>query len=141
MSAFSIPTSSTSSSATSLRVSDRRRQRRMAEQRASDRRYHERLQLDLLVNRFVNGDPYMCRMTDISRTGARLVPIIEPDMSRAPRFMGLQFQLPGRSEILTASGETVTLDGGRTLGIRFTNLPPDAAWAIEAFLKSARPTA
>jgi hypothetical protein len=25
---------------------------------------------------------------------------------------------------------------GRTVGVRFTNLPPDAAWAIEAFLQA-----
>jgi len=52
--------------------------------------------------------------------------------------MGLQFQLPGREEILTASGELVTEASGEighTMGLRFTNLPPDAAWAIEAFLK------
>jgi hypothetical protein len=118
-------------------VSDRRHPGRVAR---SDRRYHARVQLDLLVNRFVNGQPYMCRMTDISRTGARLAPLLEPAGTGAvrPRFMGLQFQLPGRSEILTASGELVTDEGsstGRTVGVRFTNLPPDAAWAIEAFLK------
>jgi hypothetical protein len=121
-------------------LSDRRRTRRPTNSdRASDRRYHDRIRMDLLVNRFLNGHPYMCRMTDISRTGARLVPIIEPDASRAPRFMGLQFQLPGRDEVLTASGEMITGQGpdGRGVGVRFTNLPPDAAWAIEAFLKAA----
>jgi hypothetical protein len=118
-------------------VSDRRRPGRVAR---SDRRYHARVKLDLLVNRFVNGQPYMCRMTDISRTGARLTPLLEPAGTCAsrPRFMGLQFQLPGRSEILTASGELITDEGSataRTVGVRFTNLPPDAAWAIEAFLR------
>lgn len=120
--------------ATKARASDRRRARRPA---ASDRRYHQRFKLDLLVNRFVEGHPYMCRMIDISRTGARLVPILEPASHRPPRFTGLQFQLPGQLDILTASGEI--MDGSepfadRGLGVRFTNLPPDAAWAIEAFL-------
>ena len=125
-------------SSSSPRVSDRRLSRRSTQGGAcADRRYHDRLKLDLLVNRFVNGEPYMCRMTNLSRTGARLVTIIEPDASRAPRFMGLQFQLPGRDEVLTASGETIVLQDGRSLGIRFTNLPPDAAWAIEAFLRAS----
>jgi hypothetical protein len=119
-------------------VSDRRRLRRnSASGRASDRRHHARFRLDLLVNRFLNGHPYMCRMTDISRTGARLVPILEPAMREAPRFVGLQFQLPGQGEILTASGEMVSVGAApssRAVGVRFTNLPPDAAWAIEAFL-------
>jgi hypothetical protein len=55
--------------------------------------------------------------------------------------MGLQFQLPGQQEILTASGEAMALpasdDSRGGVGIRFTNLPPQAAWAIEAFLKAA----
>ena len=54
-------------------VLDRRRERRR--RTASDRRYHERVKVDLLINRFLNGQPYMCRMIDISRTGARLVPM------------------------------------------------------------------
>ena len=100
-----------------------------------DRRQDRRAKVDLLINRFLDGHPYMCRMTDISRTGARLVPILEPQ--RAPRFMGLQFQLPGTEAIVTAAGEAVSTEGARTVGIRFTNLPPDSAWAIEAFLKAS----
>ena len=122
----------------SLRVLDRRQERR---ETAADRRGFERVGTDLLVNRFLDGHPYMCRMTDISRTGARLVPLLEPSLERAPRFMGLQFQLPGHEEILTASGEATALPSVGAaragIGIRFTNLPPQAAWAIEAFLKAA----
>jgi hypothetical protein len=114
----------------SLNVLDRRRTRRP---RASNRRAHQRVRVDVLINRFLDGMPYMCRMVDISRTGARLAPMIEPDGSRAPKYMGLQFQLPDRDDVLTASGETITRDG-QTVGVRFTNLPPDAAWAIESFL-------
>jgi len=129
---------SSSTSASTSRVLDRRHERRST---ASDRRTFERVGTDLYVNRFLNGHPYMCRMTDISRTGARLVPLLEPSMTSAPRFMGIQFQLPGQEEILTASGETMALPanaGSRGgVGIRFTNLPPQAAWAIEAFLKAA----
>ena len=100
---------------------------------ASNRRSDERVPVDCFVNRFINGQPYMCRMVDLSRSGARLVPTIEPDASTAPHFMGLQFQLPDRDDVLTASGEAITRDG-LAVGVRFTNLPPDAAWAIESFL-------
>jgi hypothetical protein len=118
------------------RISDRRGAGRSV---SSDRRHHTRICVDVFANRFLNGHPYLCRITDISRTGARLVPMIEPDPSRAPRFMGLQFQLPGSSEVLTASGEMVVLDEGRSrsVGVRFTNLPPDCAWAIESFLEAS----
>jgi hypothetical protein len=107
----------------------------------TDRRHHRRTKIDVLVNRFLNGHPYMCRMTDISRTGARLIPIIEPKISPPPAFMGLQFQLPGQDEIITASGEAVVEsnvdDGGRAVGVRFTNVPAQSAGIIEAFLNAA----
>jgi hypothetical protein len=99
---------------------------------ASDRRGQRRAKTDLFVNRFLNGHPYLCRMTNISRSGARLVPIIEPRLTPAPSFMGLQFQLPGRPEVVTASGEAVTTDNGCAVGIRFTRLPAAAAAAIDA---------
>jgi hypothetical protein len=47
--------------------------------------------------------------------------------------MGLQFQLPDRTDVLTASAEAITHDDN-TVGVRFTSLPPDSAWAIESFL-------
>jgi PilZ domain-containing protein len=119
---------------TNVRVLDRRHDKRIT---ASDRRGFGRVGTELLVNRFLNGHPYMCLMTDISRTGARLVPLLEPGASEPPRFMGLQFQLPGQKEVLTASGETMSLDSGKSVGIKFSNLPPQSAWAIEAFLKAA----
>ncbi len=118
----------------SLRVLDRRHDRR---ETASDRRGFERVGTDLLVNRFLDGHPYMCRMTDISRTGARLVPLLEPKTSSPQRYMGIQFQLPGQDAVLTASGESISLDDDKGVGVRFSNLPPQAAWAIEAFLKAA----
>jgi hypothetical protein len=72
-------------------------------------------------------------MVDISRTGVRLVPMLEPTTGRTTSHTGLQFQLPDRKDVLTASGEVITREG-RAVGIRFTNLPPDAAWAIESYL-------
>lgn len=101
---------------------------------ASDRRTARRAKLDLFINRFLDGHPQLCRMTDLSRTGARLVPVMGP--RRVTRFMGLQFQLPGTDTVITASGEAVTADAASTVGVRFTNLPPDAVRAIDAFLKA-----
>ena len=107
-----------------------------------DRRQERRTKTDLFVNRFLNGHPYLCRMTNISRSGARLVAINEPKITPPPLYMGLQFQLPGRPEIVTASGEAVTTDAGpsptRAVGIRFTRMPTTAASAIEAFLQRAQ---
>jgi len=112
------------------RVLDRRQKGR---HHGTDRRYNKRVKVDMFINRFLNGQPYMCRMVDISRTGIRLAPMIEPEGVPTPEYMGLQFQLPDRNDVLTASGKTITRDD-MTVGVRFTSLPPDSAWAIESFL-------
>ncbi len=121
------------STTSSHRVLDRRLKGR---HHGTDRRYNKRVKVDMFINRFLNGLPYMCRMVDISRTGIRLAPMLEPDGSTAPQYMGLQFQLPDRTDVLTASGLALTRDDG-TVGVRFTSLPPDSAWAIESFLSYA----
>jgi hypothetical protein len=104
-----------------------------------DRRHNRRLPVDLLVNRFLDGYPYLCRVTDISRSGMRVVPLIEPSATGTPRFtprfMGLQFQLPGTDEVLTGSGEEVFAEGERgSFGIRFTRLPSTTAAVLDRFM-------
>jgi len=97
-----------------------------------NRRSNRRVRVNLLFNRFLNGHPYMCRMIDISPSGLRIQPLLEP--ARAPRFMGLQFQLPGTDTVFTASGEM--MNGGREggYGVRFTSLPGECASAIQKLL-------
>ena len=98
-----------------------------------NRRIHARAKVDLLINRFLDGQPYVCRVIDISPTGMRLVPVLEP--KRKPRFMGLQFQLPGTETVITASGEAVnTSDGDAATGVRFTRLPAECASLIRTFV-------
>lgn len=100
---------------------------------ASDRRTNRRAPIDVFANRFLDGYPYLCRASDISRQGMRLHRFNEPEARN--QYLGLQFQLPGSSEILTASGEVVFRDEGqRTLGVRFTHLPPAVAAAIDRFV-------
>jgi hypothetical protein len=102
-----------------------------------DRRGEARRDVDLLINRFLNGYPYLCRATNISRTGIRVVPIHEPAV--ATQFMGLQFQLPGSEEIVTASGEAVFASSSRApVGIRFTCMPSASAEQIDRFVAGRR---
>ena len=103
----------------------------------ADRRSSRRVPLDVLANRFLDGYPYLCRATDISRHGIRVWRFTEP--RSGSRFVGLQFQLPGSDEVITASGEIVSSDDAeRAVGIRFTQLTPNAAAAIERFLARSR---
>ena len=100
-----------------------------------DRRAHRRASLDVFANHFLDGYPYLCRATDISPEGVRLLPVGAPATGADPRarFLGLQFQLPGCGEVLTASGEVVRGDA-RALGVRFTRVPAATAAAIDGFL-------
>jgi hypothetical protein len=99
----------------------------------TERRGDRRQRVDLLINRFLNGYPYLCRATDISRSGMRLVPLLEP--LDAPRYMGLQFQLPGTSDVITASGEAVFIAGERgAVGVKFTRLQVGSAEIIDRFM-------
>lgn len=98
-----------------------------------DRRNSNRAKVDVLINRFLDGHPYMCRMMDISQTGLRILPLSGP--RTAQKFMGLQFQLPGVDGVFTASGEAVDGAGGeRGYGVRFTSLPAECVSAIERFV-------
>lgn len=90
----------------------------------SDKRRRNRAPLDIYLNKFVSGVPYMARASDISPEGLGLSRLIEPE-SPAKR-VGLQFQLPGSDEVIYAEGELVRewLEAGRKdgAGVRFTLL-------------------
>ena len=103
-----------------------------------ERRADARREIDVLMNRFMSGYPYLCRASDISRTGMRIHPI--SGTGSATRFVGLQFQLPGVGEVITASGEIVSSGAtGGPLGVRFTRMPTVSADRISKFLAARRP--
>jgi hypothetical protein len=60
--------------------------------------------------------------------------------------MGLQFQLPGSQEVITASGEAVFASGEAVfasgsrapVGIRFTRMPPASGEQIGRFVAGCR---
>jgi len=104
-------------------------------QPSHDRRADPRREIDVLMNRFLNGYPYLSRATDISRTGMRIHPI--SGAGAASRFVGLQFQLPGSLDVITASGEVVSSasDEG-PVGVRFTRMPAISKERIGRYLSS-----
>lgn len=89
----------------------------------TQKRKHNRVPLDIYLNKYVAGVPYMARTADISREGVALANLIEPDLSG--KRVGLQFQLPGSEEVIYAEGEIVRewLDtGNEGSGVKFTLL-------------------
>ncbi|MCU0701559.1 MAG: PilZ domain-containing protein [Myxococcaceae bacterium] len=72
---------------------------------SQNKRKNDRVNLDIYLNKYVAGVPYMARASDISREGVGLAHLIEPQM--AGKRVGLQFQLPGSEEVIYAEGEVV----------------------------------
>lgn len=99
----------------------------------SDRRDAKRASIDLFMNRFLGGQPYLCVAQDVSRTGMRMRTLLGPHLPN--QFVGLQFQLPGNDDVLTASGEVVR-EGEEELSIRFTHMPAACQTALERFLSA-----
>jgi PilZ domain len=71
----------------------------------SDKRKNARVPLDIYLNKYVGGVPYLARTADISKEGVSLARLLEPE--REARRVGLQFQLPGSEEVIYAEGEVV----------------------------------
>jgi len=100
-----------------------------------ERRGSPRRAVDLLANRFSQGEPRLLRVVDVSASGLRasgLGPSGPPD-----QFGGLQLQLPGDEAVLTASTETVAQDDGG-LRLRFTRLSPESRERLARFVEASQ---
>jgi hypothetical protein len=71
----------------------------------SERRRTSRAPLDVYMNKYVEGIPYMARASEISPDSVSLAHLIEP--RHQDNRVGLQFQLPGSGEVIYAEGEVV----------------------------------
>jgi len=101
----------------------------------TDKRKTRRVPLDVYLNKFIRGVPFMARARDISPEGISLTQLIEPQAGDAR--VGIQLQLPGTSEVIYAEGEIVRdwnhpRGGGH--GIRFTLLTGYHRRLIERFV-------
>jgi hypothetical protein len=103
----------------------------------SDKRKNGRVPLDIYLNKYVAGVPYMARTSNISKEGVSLAHLIEPQLNG--KRVGLQFQLPGSEEVIYAEGEVVRewaeLSRKREgSGIKFTLLTERHRRLIEAYV-------
>ncbi|HEY3452837.1 MAG TPA: PilZ domain-containing protein [Myxococcales bacterium] len=87
----------------------------------TEKRINRRVPLNVYLNKFINGVPFMARAKDISPDGIYLAQLLEPSADEAR--VGVQFQLPGSKEVIYAEGEIVR-DARRGKvpgnGVRFT---------------------
>jgi len=101
-----------------------------------EKRKTGRAPLDIYLNKYVGGVPYMARTSDISSEGVSLAHLIEPQ--HQGRKVGLQFQLPGSAELIYAEGEVVREWAGSKAersGVRFTLLSERHRRMIDAFVE------
>jgi hypothetical protein len=107
----------------------------------SEKRKAKRVPLDIYLNKYMGGVPYMARASDISQEGLSLARLIEPQ--HQGKRVGLQFQLPGSEEVIYAEGEVVRewaeLDTRRrqneASGVRFTLLTERHRKMIDAYVE------
>ena len=104
---------------------------------SNEKRKQTRVPLDIYLNKYVAGVPYMARSSDISREGVGLAHLIEP--TQAGHRVGLQFQLPGSEEVIYAEGEIVRewcdLDHSEEgSGVKFTLLTERHKKLIEQYI-------
>jgi hypothetical protein len=102
----------------------------------AEKRKRARAPLDVYLNKYMGGVPYMARGKDISREGVQLAHLIEP--SSTQKKVGLQFQLPGCDEVIYAEGEVVRewvgSDDHDGSGVRFTLLTERHQRLIEEYV-------
>ena len=106
-----------------------------------EKRREERKPIDIVLNKYIDGEPHLCCAVNISRGGMLLRRVFEPD--RQHHRVVLEFQLPGSQRVLRAQGRTLSSTGGRACGVRFTRLSPETDELLAQFLRpsaaAARP--
>src|SRR5579883_1673314 len=100
---------------------------------AREKRAERRMAVNMFLNKYINGEPHICRVVNLSRGGMLLHKIFEPDV--AHHAVVLEFQLPGCEEVLRVEGMALMESPqARSVGVRFTRMAPEAAELIEQFM-------
>lgn len=97
-------------------------------------RKETRVSVDLLLNKYIKGRPYLCRATNVSRHGLLVLRVHEPPSRETS--VGLQFQLPDDDRVITCAGEVVFQHAELpATGIRITAIAPEHQALLDAFIE------
>jgi hypothetical protein len=100
-----------------------------------DNRGDRRMPIDILLNKYIDGEPHTCRAVNISRGGMLLYKIFEPDCEQQGE-VSLEFQLPGSMRILRVDGITLSEHRwARAHGVRFTRMSEDDRELLHQYLR------
>jgi hypothetical protein len=87
----------------------------------------------MVLNKYINGEPHLCRAVNISRGGMLLRKIFEPDVPH--HQVVLEFQLPGSDEVIRAEGMALMESPeARSVGVRFLRMSAEALDLLDQFL-------
>ena len=102
-------------------------------QSGSDRR-QRRVGVDILINKYIDGEPHVCRAVNVSAGGMLLYKVFEPDVDQEE--VSLEFQLPGSQRVLRCDGVTLAEHKwARAHGVRFTRIASEDRALLDQFLR------
>jgi hypothetical protein len=104
----------------------------------TDRRSSGRRPLALFFNKYIDGHPQLCRVTDLSRSGLSAVRIGGPE--QMPESFAIELRLPGDAQVIWAWARAVWRHGRRE-AVEFLALEREDARRIERFLRVHRASA
>jgi len=99
----------------------------------SDKRRERRVPLNILLNKYIDGEPHVCRAVNLSRGGMLVYKVFEPDLAHSE--VSIEFQLPGSPRVLRADGIALAEHAwARAHGIRFTRMAEEDKILIDRYL-------
>jgi hypothetical protein len=100
----------------------------------SDIRRERRTPIDILVNKYIDGEPHVCRAVNVSRGGMLLYKVFEPDVPHSE--VSLEFMLPGSQRVVRADGVTLAEHPwARAHGVRFTRMADEDRELLSRYLR------
>lgn len=97
----------------------------------SERRSAPRQTLDIYFNKYLDGQPHLCRSLDLSVSGMRALRLSEPDSSVTA--FPVELRLPGDAESLWIWAQAVRL-GDAEQGLQFVGIDDSDRGRISRYL-------
>ena len=99
----------------------------------NDFRRERRMPINILVNKYIDGEPHCCRAVNVSRGGVLLYKIFEPELAHSE--VSLELQLPGSPRILRIDGVALAEHPwARAHGVRFVRMADEDRALIDRFV-------
>jgi hypothetical protein len=99
-----------------------------------ENRRERRMTLNILLNKYIDGEPHVCRAVNVSRGGMLLYKVFEPDLDSSE--VSVEFQLPGSQRVLRADGVALAEHKwARAHGVRFTRMDSEDRLLLDRYLR------